>query len=83
MVSIAAKIGMATMFSTMAVGSELPGRELGDYLVPLPTAQDVGFALTGILTGLVDEIKEIKEDRAKTGLMLVKLRSDMDMIKNQ
>ena len=58
MVSVATKIGMVTMFSTMALGREL------DAVISLPTAQDVGFALVGLLTDLREDIKEIQESQA-------------------
>lgn len=77
MVSVATKIGMVTMFSTMALG-----RELGS-VISLPTAQDVGFALVGLLTDLREDIKEIQESRAKEGALLDQLRTKMGMLESK
>ena len=77
MVSVATKIGMVTMFSTMALG-----RELGS-VISLPTAQDVGFALVGLLTDLKEDIKEIQESRAKEGALLDQLRTQMGMLESK
>lgn len=77
MVSVATKIGMVTMFSTMALG-----RELGS-VISLPTAQDVGFALVGLLTDLREDIKEIQESRAKEGALLDQLRTRMGMLESK
>ena len=76
MVSVATKIGMVTMFSTMALGRELS-------ITSLPTAKDVGFALVGLLTDLREDIKEIQESRAKESAELDQLRTQMGMLESK
>ena len=74
MVSVATKIGMFTMLSTMALGRELtstsPEQELGD-------------ALVGLLTDLREDIKEIQESRAKESAELDQLRTQMGMLESK
>ena len=77
MVSVATKIGMVTMFSTMTLG-----RELGSIISP-PTAQEVGLGLVGLLTDLREEIDEIQVSRIKERLELKQLKLQMGMLESK
>ena len=76
MVSVATKIGMVTMFSTMALGRELS-------ITSLPTAKDVGFALVGLLTDLRMDIDEMKTSRDEMSGMLDSLQLQMDLLESK
>ena len=54
MVSVATKIGMFTMLSTMALGSEFTSED------PMTPEQELGNALAELLAGLKEDVDEIK-----------------------
>ena len=74
MVSVATKIGIFTMLSTMALGRELtstsPEQELGNDLVEL-------------LTDLRMDIDEMKTSRDEMSGMLDSLQLKMDLIESK
>ena len=77
MVSVATKIGMFTMLSTMALGRELTSED------PLTPEQELGNDLIGLLTDLRVDIDEMKTSRDEMSGMLDSLQLQMDLLESK
>ena len=77
MVSVATKIGMLTMLSTMALGRELTSED------PLTPEQELGNALVGLLTELRADVNEFKASQDEMSGMFDSLQSQMDILESK
>ena len=84
MVSVATKIGMFTMLSTMALGSEFTSEDH-----PMTPEQELGNALAELLAGLKEDVDEIKRsfdeetNRDENRRRFDSLKKQMDLLETK